>query len=113
MTVEIDLLSRAGVAAADGRPIFAYFCTDPERTRLSTDLRLRLDLNPQHPVTARRFVLWAAEEIRTQLPAGGCSAGSGARRTACWAGGRLSKASYGGFDRSDARTTVIACCSPP
>lgn len=91
MTVEIDLLSRAGVAAADGRPIFAYSCTDPERARLSSDLRLRLELNPQHPVTARRFVLWAAEEIRTQLPPGGL--------TWAWLFGRLGRGPDGALGR--------------
>ena len=92
MTVEIDLLSRAGVAAADGRPIFAYSCTDPERARLGADLRLRLELNPQHPVTARRFVLWAVEEIRTQLPPGGL--------TWAWLFGRLGRAPDGVLGRA-------------
>jgi hypothetical protein len=63
VSVEIALLSRAGGSVPDGRPVFACPCTDAERARLRADPCLRLDLNPQHPVTARRFVLWEARRF--------------------------------------------------
>lgn len=83
MSVESDLIAHAEIEEPDGRPLFAYWCTDAQRAQLGHDLALRLDRSPANQVTAARFVIWAAEEIRANLPPG--------RLTWDWLFGRLGR----------------------
>ena len=64
MSIEADLLARHCLDTADGRPLFAYACDEPSRARLAHDLMIRLIAGSDNQITAARFVLWAADEIR-------------------------------------------------
>lgn len=64
MSVEGDLLKQQQLDTPDGRPLFALGCNEGDRTQLARDLTIRLVAGSASPITAARFVLWAAEEIR-------------------------------------------------
>jgi hypothetical protein len=64
VSIEADLLAKKSLDTADGRPLFAYACDEASRARLAHDLMIRLIAGSDNQITAARFVLWAADEIR-------------------------------------------------
>lgn len=66
MSVEVALFEGDRLPAPDGRPLFAWNCCEDQRQRLAGTLSQLKSEYPVTSLTAARFVLWAAEEIRTQ-----------------------------------------------
>lgn len=66
MSVEAALLGGKRLSAPDSRPLFAWNCNAEQREYLACSLPHLIHVSPNTPLTAARFVLWAAEEIRTQ-----------------------------------------------
>lgn len=91
MSVEAELLARARLTKPDGRPLFAWDCDEHQRRRLAQDLTLSIAISPAHPITAARFVLWAAEEIRAHHKPG--------HLTWEWLFGRLERTAGGNLGR--------------
>src|ERR1700735_4772338 len=65
MSIEAALLARECLSSPDGRPLFAWNCDEDQRQRLAADFSRLMPTSPVPALTAARFVLWAAEEIRT------------------------------------------------
>jgi hypothetical protein len=66
VSVEVALLQRERLTAPDGRPLLAWNCDPDQRQLLAASCQHLMAGLPFTALTAARFVLWAAEEIRTQ-----------------------------------------------
>lgn len=70
MVVLKQILSEIGLEEPDRRPLYALPLSNERQTRLQADLRRRLCFHVCSKDTAARFVLWAAEHIRTHFGGG-------------------------------------------
>jgi len=64
------IVSNAGLATPDGRPLHQYSASPPHITELERVLRVRLAPGIGHVPMAAAFVFWAAEHVRERFPGG-------------------------------------------